>query len=645
MAKEYSEKAKKQLMPEATSEEQYVRKLRDTVNSIFTATKKTRDNMQRWRNLFLGDMWNKESDWDFGSKKRSDVQYNTIFAAIQAVAPMVTDNRPITRVSPKFPFLEKLGIALNNVTKYMWQACDVQMKVYQMVIDAMTCGFSIAKVCYNNEKKWGGKIDLSVIDPMDFFLAPGYTDIWEAPFCGVKTQKPMSWIRANFPHIDEVKGCTSDLGEDKTKKTYKFGDVTSVESDTTFVTVYEMWMRDDEAVEEITEEDEYGNETKSKVQKYPYGKTAWFTDEQFLDEKANEEEHGLPPYVVLHNYIRPHDFTGISEVEQIEGLHREVNMMLKYITEYVRRYHAPNQFADADFMSADEIELYKEKSVEGGGVFTFRSQFGQNKQPITPIMEPQLNPAIFNIFSIMPQIIDQVDGITDVTRGQVGKQERQSASEISILLESSSTRTRQRIRNLEWTLKRMYYLILRTVMQYYTRPETMPIQETEGVAYQTYGNSKAQANDIMKPQELPERIQRIKEEGLPITSEEDQKLLDQHKQELDDYQRFLEMFKEYGDLDPIFFDFDIEIQTDSMLPMDKQSRVNTYLRLLQMGGIDPQTVLEYLQIPNTDTIMQRIKELKGGGAEGQQLQQMMQNPQKAAQYFAQLAQQKGGQNG
>jgi hypothetical protein len=192
---------------------------------------------------------------------------------------------------------------------------------------------------------------------------------------------------------------------------------------------------------------------------------------------------------------------------------------------------------------------------------------------------------------------------------------------------------------MEWSLKRLYYMLLRLVIQYYDEPKSMSFQEPDGIGYQMYGNSKAQAQDIMQPAPLPERIGKMKEEGIPLTRPEDIEAYQKYQRESEDYSAFMEYFRECGDLDPVFFDFEVEVQTDSMLPMDKQARANLYLRLLQMKAIDPQAVLEFLHIPNADEIVGRMNKqemaAKGGG---QQQQLMKQNPELAKRYLQETGQ-------
>ena len=80
-------------------------------------------------------------------------------------------------------------------------------------------------------------------------------------------------------------------------------------------------------------------------------------------------------------------------------------------------------------------------------------------------------------------------------------------------------------------------------------------------------------------------------------------------------------------------DFDIVIETNSTLPMDKQALANLFLRLLSMKAIDPQAVLEQLRVPKYKQITKRMQQMaqmqmqaKSGGAPQQRPGQQMPAP-------------------
>lgn len=611
------------------------------VQEIKKDNKNEYDRMDRSLKLYEGKLWNL-SDNEFMLRDRpegrSDVQFNTIFANVEQTAPMVTASRPITKVVPRFPYMERMGVVLNHVLKYLWEALDIQMLLYKAVKDQMVFGTAIFKVGYNPDKPGGGNVEISLIDPRHFAIAPGYDTIWDAPFVFHWEKKPLSWVHRQFPGVKEIE---PDAGSEETGA-YKFGDISEVQSHTKFVTVYEMWTRDDQAYEEVVTQE--GEEPKKeKRQKYPYGKICFFTEGQMLGIEACGDEHGLPPYVELHDYIRPHNFLGMSEVHQTEGLHKEINALLKYISEYVRKYHDPNFLVDISQLSDESYQAVLDKMSEGGQYIPWDST-GEKSPPIIQINEGELNDLIIPYMTFLMEIIDIISGVTDVNRGMVGKKERQSASELAMLKEASDTRTMQRVRNLEWTLRRLFKIVLSLVQQYYNEPRSLSYADGGGRRYVNYGNSFAQAQDIMAPQPMNEEAQYAQQKGMPMVGE-NEKEAQRYERERADFEKFMQFFTDDegnlpGDYDPIAFDFDIEIQSDSTLPTDKQSRANLFLRLRQLKALDIQSLLESLQISDVEEKVKRIKEEMGGGNE-EMMQKLMQNPQAVQQLKARAAQ--GGQ--
>jgi hypothetical protein len=164
-------------------------------------------------------------------------------------------------------------------------------------------------------------------------------------------------------------------------------------------------------------------------------------------------------------------------------------------------------------------------------------------------------------------------------------------------------------------LKRLAWLFVELMQQFYTEDRTIYRQgykegEKEGeggptIDYQRVNTSKAGMMTLMRPNE-PDPT--------------DQRQVKEYQQEQKDYEKFKEFVSEFGELDPVHADFDIVIETNSTLPMDKQSLANLFLRLLQMKAIDPEAVLKQLKIPRYKEIIKRLQaqaqmqaQMKAGG--------------------------------
>lgn len=587
------------------------KKLREVVDGIFSATGDDRKKMTSYLNQFNGKIWPDAKDEFWPDGQGNELKpwntkgfINMIFSTVESIAPMLTDSAPIPHLIPKFPFLENLAKAYNYGLRYSWDVLDMQMVTYKAVLDAMIMRVGIFKLYYDEDKGPLGDICVENVDPREFFIAPGYTTIWDAPFCGERGLKPLSWIRANFPDVKDIKAEQGTGMDQEQLDAFKYGDAMDYELDARFATVYQVWWKDEECYQqEVAEEDEEGNKVvkhEKGEKKFPNGKFLYFTKDKFLGEMASPFEHGLPPYVELHDYVRPHNFLGLGEGDQIEGLNRELNLQFQRISDFTRQYHSPNYSIDVAALT-EEGEHVKSTFHEGNQMYMYDSRI--NPQAIAPIEMPRLQPEVFQSFAILQKIIEEISGVTDVSKGVASKKERQSASEVAVLAESSHTRTRQRVRNLEWSLKRVAYLLVRLMMQYYTKPRSIHWREGGNVAFGQLGNSKAMAEEtIMNPQ-VAGKVRDYEEnpEGqMPEPGD-----MEQYKKEYEDYKQFIEFF---GEDDPVYFDFDVEIQTNSTLPMDKQSLANVMLRLFQMAGVDRQATLETLQIPNAKEIAQRMEQ-------------------------------------
>lgn len=582
------------------------KEVRDIVDSYFESTKKERDKMTRYLKQFQGEIWKGKA----GDEDKSKAFINLIFSTVEAIAPMLTDSKPITAVIPRMPYMEKLAWKYNKGLEYAWDSLDMQMNMYKVVLYGLIMKKGIFKVYYDPEKSFGGDLCVDTVDPRDFFIAPGYDDIWKAPWCGVKSPKPLSWIKANFPDIEDVKPETSSLDSDK-MKAFKYGEASDTAMSARFATVYEVWMRDDDTFEDIKVEKENEEGEKEEVKEsrpmYPNGKFMYFTADQYLGTTKYDFNKKIPPYVDFNDYVDPTSFLGMGEVDQIEGLNKELNLQLQAIMDHARRCNNPNY--ELDVNSGLDAEEIKETFFNGGQMYTTENPYGRTEPAIKQVRFAEMSRDPYNVFQMIPELIMEVSGVRDINKGAASKNERQSASEIAILAESSNTRTRQKVRNLEWSLKRVGYLIVTLMQQYYTEPRQIYNTDTEGnVTYQSLGNSLAQAMETIGPspelQEKASGTDNVRRDLEPQDAED-------YEQQSADLEKLLDAFtSDDGSLredDPVLFDFDIVIQTNSTLPLDHQSLANLALRLVQTKVIDPEAALDTLQFPGREKIKARME--------------------------------------
>ena len=215
-----------------------------------------------------------------------------------------------------------------------------------------------------------------------------------------------------------------------------------------------------------------------------------------------------------------------------------------------------------------------------------------DRQAIEAISVQDLSQIHEKFLQLLLALYEEVSGVTDVTKGMVGKKQRQTASEVSILVESSYTRTRQGVRSLEWSVKRELYLIVEMIQQFYSEEKDFSFRQDEQMTFGQFSNSPETLQKVVKPTQEPQENDESYQKRLA---------------EDEDYMAVLE-YLDKEKVDRVYAPFDLEVQTNSTLPMDRQSLANLALRLFELKGIDREALLEILHFPRGKEIEERMDE-------------------------------------
>ena len=532
--------------------------------------------MSRYLKRYKGEWWDEKKLDDSDSK----IVANFVFSTVASIAPLLTDNRPIWSARARDPILDNYVDAFSLALEYLWDKLDMDQTVYKWVLDALIFGTGIVKCWYDPEEE---ESVIEVVDPRTFFIAPGYDDLWKAPFCGVRKRMPLSWIWQAFPaeKAKQVKPDSDDdsLPEDEWAAQEKM------------VTVDEVFIRDS-SMEKVEADGE-------ERPVYPHGRLLTYTKDVWLGSKASPFQHGKPHYVALRDYNIPHEFWGMGEVEQIEDMCMSFNRNLQLMDKWTQYYCDPPWLYDVN-AGLGNAETVKKQLKQGGGFFGYNSGTVQSPDhALHKLASTSIDPTIITQMSAITKLIEEMSGVTDITKGMSVKSQRQSATEISTLLESSYTRTRQRVRNLEDAIKRLLYLKMSNMMQFYSEPRqfSRKLEDENGIertAWPTISNQQDFAKQTL---------------GSPTDAK-----TDEEAQEISD--RYKQFAERYGNLDRVYAAFDLEIQTNSTLPMDKQSLANLFLRLLEMAAGSPETAmpmwkatLAALHVPRHKEIISEMQEM------------------------------------
>lgn len=561
--------------------------------------KERRKKTQRFIKEYNGIWWNEQNL----TPEDSRVVCNFVFSTVQTLMPLLTDNKPIWNVVAREYYMQRIANRWNKALEALWSSQEMDYVQSQIIIDMLIGGTGIYKTYFDPSLAEGlGDVTIEAVDPLDFVVSPGYNDLWKCAWCGTKRKIPAEFLMSRYPkYKKELKEQieNNELGrnyqQDEKETRYLGKDV---------ITVYEIWLRDEETekvlveVDERVEDSEKTTGEEKELPKYPYGRIVTFTGGDkpiILEDRPSPFKHGKPPYVMVIDYFNPHRIYGMGDVEQVEQLNREYNLRLQQLVEHIRKHTKINYVVDAG--AGIKTDKIKQAIAEGDHVL--ESQAGFAKDVLVPLGYPEPPSILGTMLQILPKMIEEITGVTDISKGIPSKNERQTASETSILIESSHTRIRQKVRNIEHSLKRLCTLVLSLMQQYYTENRTIkyPGEENE-VGYTNVTNNAQIMKDEMKPPLFEDYLQGNIDEKL-LTPDE--------KTDYEDYKKLLEYLM---DKDEIYINFDIEIQTNSTLPLDKQSLANLMLRLAQMKIVDPQAVIETLRLPNGQKIIQRFEQMQ-----------------------------------
>lgn len=568
------------------------KKMRDTVEGVWKSEENQERiaEMNRYLGYYTGKYW---KDREKAHPEEHGIFANLVFSTAMTIAPLLTDSEPKWNIIAGRPFFQKIAERFKSVGEILFNQLEMSEKTYDLVINALIMKTGVWKIGFDpNAPMFGGELSVEIVDSRTFIMPPGYTDPWKAPWVATRTRLPMSYIKERWPDRKDVKpDDDNDAASDRFTQSCKYA------------TIYEIFIRSDIATLDDAEDsymetydvkNKKGEVEQKRRNKFENGRLIVMAKDVDapLEDKPFPYTHGKAPFVALYDYKVPHEFWGMGEADQIETLQLEYNLLLKAVGAYIRKW-CLNPDVYVDISSGIDPDKYKEDGPGGGNCYPLPP--GSNPPFIaqgTPV-----NPSVFQMIMSLPSIVEEITGNTAISKGQVSKKQRQSAHEIAALIETSYTRTRQRVRNLESTLKRTFQLIVEIMQQYYTESRTYA-KKTEG-GYEWI--------DIAATPDAYKTMMQPKEGDLEEANDEDLKMKEQKEKD------FADLLKYIGDEKSVFWPFLIQIDTNSTLPLDRQSLVNTALRLaeLQMteqSPIDAEFLLDILQIPGAQDIIDRKKQ-------------------------------------
>lgn len=576
---------KEQPVYSPTGEERQAIKLAE---GLFQKAKMSRSRYDnRWLDyyqFFRGKQWREVRP----SYRHSEV-INFVFQAIQSVVPIITDSRPRINYVPQEPTDQDFAALLNEVAEADWTRNNWLAELTELVYDAHFYGTGLSSVCFDDSADHGaGAIKFESEDPFWCFPAPEARDTnKECPYFVHARPRAIDWVKKRWPeHKDHVKADLIDLMKGaKTElrkitfrspvddKLYLEQDGQPADSlDKEKALVITVWIKDDETFEEFEKDSPDGSKVYEQRKRFPNGRRITICSGVLLEDGPNPYEDGEIPFARFQNYVLPREFWGISEVEQLESPQRIFNKLVSFSLDVLTLMGNPV------WIVSNDSEVDVENLFNRPGLII-------EKNPGSEVRREegtQLQPYVLQLIDRMQQWFNDIAGSQDVTRGATPGSVT-AASAITSLQEAAQTRVRQKSRNLDGYLQVVGQHYASRVMQYYSAPRVFRLTNNEGATryFKTMIEKQEGGTYKATTQQWNAEAQGW---DMPVS------------------------FEARGQ-------FDVKVTTGSTLPFAKAEKEQKLLNFFDRGIIDATEVLQGLDYPNYEAVLQRVQERQAAAAQ------------------------------
>lgn len=532
----------------------------------------------RW---WSGDHWfnSPKAEW------QSKAAPNYIFSTIESVVPILTDGLPRWDATAKNAEAEKTADLADGVLNNVWDHNKMTQQLSRTVRGVQLYGTDYWWAYWDPDARDGqGEIIVNRIDPHNLLVDPASLDFDEANYVIYAENVSLGYIRRMWPDRGlKVKAGVMDKLLTRRREPVQAGGGYG-----------------DSAQDYISGGATYGADSSSRrdelvpgsevddFENYSVGKMATLIHFYYrkgedvkccviaggiLLEEFDGQLPGVFPFAKTVNYPKDGAWHGASECEFIISPQQIINSMLAQIIDNAKLTGNPV------LAYSQQSGFNPESYVAAPGV-----AIGVNGDPNSMIRwleVPAIDPKLFSVIEAMRVAIDTISGVHDVTQGR-RPAGITAASAIAELQEAAQVRIREKFRMVAAGLEDIGRIVWQLAMKYYDRPRMIRVSDQYGK--NEFVTMNEQVTDSSTGQ--PKAVNTISDS-----------------------------------------DYDIRIDLGAGLPANKIQKANLALQMFQLKAIDLQALLDGVNYPHKEEILQRMM---------QQQQQQAQMQQQA------MAQQGGG---
>lgn len=575
------------------------KKLVQKVDKMFKRAKIGRASYdQKWLDrykMFRGKQWEMARP-----SYRSSEVFNMIFQIIQSQVPILTDTKPKFEFMPKEPSDREFADLMNDIAADDWDRHKFLYKITEMLYDSHIYGTAFSSLNFDPDADNGaGAVCFKPEEIYFIFPDPDGDDVETCDYIVRAESMTLRRVQRKWPKKSQyIKSDIVDILQASKNDLLPI----RIQSPTADRVIVEgsgyKWPEEDEKVvvitcyfrdSEITEEEKQGEDGMSFWEqrlKYPRGRKVIVANGIVLEDEPYCYEHGQFPFQRLVNYILPHEFYGISEMEPTEGPQKVFNKLICFALDVLHLTGNPIWVVDTSSgVDTDQLTNAPGLVVEKNPGSEVRREAGV-----------QLQPYVIQLINQIKEWMDQISGAQDITRG-VTAPGVTAASAIENLQNAAQTRIRQKSRNMDDFLDHMGEQYAGLVLQYYTAPRVYRVTNKDGTQRYFKAHIETGEDGVRKAV-----VTRLGDNGLADPK-------------VDEY--------------VLRGKLDLRVSTASALPFSKAAKKDELVQFLQLGLIDAEEVLKGVDYPNWEAVLQRMQD-KAAAAAQQQAQQQGQPQQPAA---------------
>ena len=549
--------------------------------------------------FFRGKQW-KESRPAY---RNNDV-LNFTHAAIQTIIPIMTDSRPNVQTIAENPEDFEFSQIMTQMLTAKWDRANFSQIVAEAIVDACIYGTAISEQPWNQDLHNGlGDYEFNTIDPLYFYPDPRSRDINDNFGQGFITAIPtdLNEVKRKYPNKAHL--LKADLSDVDMAKTAKFDQddyrVRSAVDNSTLVqgerpTEAEMadqilvltaWITDETMIEEKIMDKDGKRKGFRMRKKYPNGRKIVIANKVLLEDEENPYIDGKFPFARMVDHIMPREFWGQGEVEQLMGPQQILNKLWGYVMDILSLMGNPI------WKNPVNSGVYDESIIAKPGLIIPHNEGAE------PTREPGMDvqPSIFQAFDRMRDVFDKISGIHEVSQGVVPA--GTSGIAIDQLQEAAQTKIRLKARNMEAWLNNVGQQFANRILQFYSVPRIIRVTENENAA-QYFKVAIDETVDEAGEIQRVATVQDINEVQDPETGEMIQ-VPGEPRQ-----------FTIKGNLD-------VRITVGSTLPFRKAQKKQQAKELYQLGIYDAEDLLEDLEHPRKEEILEKFNQRQQAQAEAE----------------------------